>query len=96
MFTDESQDGAQPYSGSRGVVVTVPLRRLRELSNLSLRELTERMGPRSNGRPWAISTISQVENGSRGSSQELRDALSRAFDLPPGSVQEETKWRTTD
>lgn len=96
MFTDGDQDGEQLGRGSRGVVATIPLRTLRELANLSLRELTERMGPRSNGRPWAISTISQVENGSRGSSQELRDSLSRAFGLPPGSVHEETACRSKD
>ena len=89
MFTEDPQTRYDRQRRPRGPVVVLQLREMRMIRGLSIRDVVRRIGPRVDGRMWAPSTISLVERGERGASDELIEGLERALELPPGSVTRE-------
>ena len=76
------------YANQRVRIVPphVSLQSLRVATGMTLDELCERVGEVTGKEPPKRGTMSAIENGIRGASSELLDAIALAYGLQPGSV----------
>lgn len=63
----------------------VPIKYVRLAANLSIDDVLARIKEET-GRLYTRGAISAIENGHRGASSEILEALEIAYDLPVGSI----------